>query len=152
MFGANTTYVWLQVYFNNRYLATTQKRVVLNGYMVTYFEALISMTNGNVLGVTWANQENNLQNTTSCSQCNGTCCIDGFCGATISSFNCSYLPRDCDTRVYLGFVGSDAGGASFTSNSNLPSAFQLYSWGPIWLAASSIANDFIYGFTNQAKN
>jgi len=106
------------------------KRADFAGLFVGSFTAVITISNGNVTGITWDD---------GCSQCTSSCIETKTCGLSYNDVDCVANTGLCNISVYLAWVGTDSNGATCNSLSYIPSKFASYSLGPVYQTAAGVA-------------
>lgn len=139
-------------------LNSTQKQYVSKGastYTVGAYQLVIEMDKGVVSALTW------IEGCGECSKCPAssanslTCqsdvCITNQC--TIEAGDCTNLAADqCDMKVYVAWVGSDAHGRQSTSSGSLPYNFVQFGLSPAYRAAAGVDKQYLFSLSFLTGN
>jgi hypothetical protein len=118
--------VYLQFGNGTSAIKSSRKRFWSGNLVVGSFSAYVSLNSGKVTAINWDD---------GCQECDSDHCLDNVCA--FDEEKCT--GRNCDLKIYLAWIGTDANNIYCTSAGTLPSNFQTFSFGTIFDYAAQAA-------------
>jgi len=136
-------WIWLDVANHSTPLYRYFKNKANPGIFVGAFVAVVSFTEGTIVGVEWEDD--------GCGECTNTLCVGpkplSNCGYEYTAVsNCDgtiekYTPELCNLKVYLAWLGEDSSGVPMVTYAYTPAKFSKYSAEKVVQAVAGTAGD-----------
>jgi len=118
--------VYLQFGNGTNAVKSSRKRFWSGGLVIGSWSAMVRLDAGTVVSIDWDD---------GCEECDADHCLDNVCA--LDQTSC--YGRNCDLKIYLGWIGDDTNKIYCTSAGSLPSNFRTFSFGTIFPYAARAA-------------